>query len=232
MCVRSGCVAAGFGSKGRAPIIVRTPYKQCVRDMMKLIEHVHCFSMYIKCLPPFFHLPTEDPLDRGYDRTSKSSTPHHTSSIPAPPSKRTSIPHKKTPFSPSTNSTQPSTAQRLGETDGSGTNPSPEYQPSPMHERQLSSASLEHSLQELDRNLQDMLMESGEKDSKAHVVEWLRQTSEDALPPDVLAEQDMQLASPISTDHSFNYSPVSLCDRDMVLLPFLFLFLCMLLSIL
>ena len=63
-------------------------------------------------------------------------------------------------------------------------------------------------------------MESEEKDSKAHVVEWLRQTSEDALPPDVLAEHDMQLASPISTDHSFNYSPVSLCDRVMVLLHF------------
>ena len=74
-------------------------------------------------LSPFFYLPTEDPLDRGYDRTSKSSTsaiPHHTSSIPAPPSKRTSIPHKKTPFSLSTNSTQPSTVQKLGETDGSG----------------------------------------------------------------------------------------------------------------
>ncbi len=52
-------------------------------------------------------------------------------------------------------------------------------------------------------------MESSDKDSKSHVVEWLKQTSEDALPPDVAVEQELQLASPISTEHSFNYSPVS-----------------------
>lgn len=160
----------------------------------------------------------EDPLGRSYDRnsgkSSNSASPLHASYIPVSCSVRPKEPLKKFPTSPSLNCPQQplSTAHKYGDTDGPGysNDPSPDHQSSSnLHERQFSSTSLEHSLQELDRNLQDMLMESSDKDSKSHVVEWLKQTSEDALPPDVAVEQELQLASPISTEHSFNYSPVS-----------------------
>ena len=53
---------------------------------------------------------------------------------------------------------RPYTAQKYSDPDGGSAQES-----KAQHKRQFSSTSLEHSLQEVDRNLQDMLIESGKK---------------------------------------------------------------------
>jgi len=167
-----------------------------------------CYSYLRTCC--FTFTLAEDAFDQGYNRdgtrTSSSVPPQHASHISGPSSVRSTAPlgsHPQSLSAPSMDQTH--TTQKHSDPDGSA------QESYAQHERQFSCASLEHSLQELDRNLQDMLMESGEdKGSKSHVAEWLRQTSEEAPSPEDRVDREFQVASPASTDNSFIYSTVSL----------------------
>ena len=133
---------------------------------------------------------------------SSSIAPHHASHIVDPSSRRSTAPIIKPHSAPSTDQTY--AAQKYSDPDGSV------QDAQAQHERQFSSTSLEHSLQELDRNLQDMLMESGGDDTgRSHVAEWLKESSEETLPPEETVDNELQIASPISIENTFNYSPVS-----------------------
>ena len=50
----------------------------------------------------------------------------------------------------------------------------------------------------------------GTKNGSAHIEEWLRQTSKDAVPPDMLGESmdapARDISSPTFTDNSLSYS--------------------------
>ena len=90
---------------------------------------------------------------------------------------------------------------------------------------QASGDSLEENFLELDRNLNDLLQRDPRRDraarkADAHIEEWLRQTSNDAVPPDMLLQGtgdgvdggggvgggQRDLGSPTFTDNSLNYS--------------------------
>ncbi len=84
-------------------------------------------------------------------------------------------------------------------------------------QRQTSGDSLEENYQEFDRNLNDLMQRNerkgrggGAKNGSAHIEEWLRQTTKDAIPPDMLGEAmdapARDINSPTFTDNSLNYS--------------------------
>lgn len=81
----------------------------------------------------------------------------------------------------------------------------------------MSGDSLEENFLEFDRNLNDLLNQEERKDKEratrngeSHIEEWIKQTSKDAVPPDVLLGgtdgPPRDIASPTFTDNSLNYS--------------------------
>lgn len=71
-----------------------------------------------------------------------------------------------------------------------------------------------NNLDELDKNLNELLdLGRKEESGDSHIVEWIKQTSKDAVPPDLLREQQSVLpppprdiGSPTFTDNSLTYS--------------------------
>lgn len=82
-------------------------------------------------------------------------------------------------------------------------------------ERRDSNNSLDNNIEELNRNLNELLLQDrgkgkgGRTSKDTHIVEWINQTSKDAVPPDLLDEQrepPQDISSPTFTDNSFTYS--------------------------
>ena len=89
----------------------------------------------------------------------------------------------------------------------------PAAPPPSGYQRQASGDSLEENYQEFDRNLHDLMQRTewrgkgGAKNGSAHIEEWLRQTSKDAVPLDMLGDAPVRdISSPTFTDNSLNYS--------------------------
>ena len=124
------------------------------------------------------------------------------------PTRQSGIPTRSTPSKLATSGTSGSARPQ------SGSRQPPQDDPPPSLERQTSGDSLEENFQELDRNLNDLLQRDTRRDRMArkadtHIQEWLRQTSKDAVPPDMLGGTDppsRDISSPTLTENSLTYS--------------------------